>query len=377
MSNTRMYRDGALVDQGFPASEVGERLAADDRVVIWLDICGPTEDDLRLLAEELGMHELALEDVVQQAQRAKLDRYDTHLFLNTYMVRLGAAGGLTDDEVSAFVKPRALVTVRYSDRFDLRQVLARWDESAELAPHGVAFLLYGLLDTLIDGHFSAVQQLDATLERVQAAMFKDGPGGQAAGAGRAGGRAGDPGDGRTGESRGGAGRTGASRGDERRGGDGRGGDAVGVMDRNEVQQRIFLARRDLVRLRQVTLPMREVVNALMRPTMHTVDQEMLPYYQDLYDHVLRVIEWSDSLRDLNTTMLETNLMLQNNQLNLIVKQVTAWAAVIAVPTAVTGFFGQNLAFPWRHTPAEFVISLIVTLGLAVALYVVFRRKSWI
>ncbi|WP_203856939.1 magnesium transporter CorA family protein [Plantactinospora mayteni] len=342
MSSTRMYRDGALVDQGFPAQEVGDRLAADDRVVIWLDICRPTGDDLTLLAEELGMHQLAVEDVVQQAQRAKLDRYDTHLFLNTYMVRLDAAGGLTDNEVSAFIKPRALVTVRYTDRFDIREVLARWDESVDLASHGVAFLLYGLLDTLIDGHFSAVQQLDATLERVQAAMFKQGPSGGAAGGGR-------------------------------------GGDVGGVneMDRNEVQRRIFLARRDLVRLRQVTLPMREVVNALMRPTMHTVDEAMVPYYQDLYDHVLRVIEWSDSLRDLNTTMLETNLMLQNNQLNLIVKQVTAWAAVIAVPTAVTGFFGQNLAFPWRHTPAEFIVSLIVTFGLAIALYVVFRKKSWI
>ncbi|GIG87693.1 magnesium transporter CorA family protein [Plantactinospora endophytica] len=340
MTNSRMYRDGALVDQGFPPTEVGDRLAADDRVVIWLDICKPTENDLKLLADELGMHQLAVEDVVQQAQRAKLDRYDTHLFLNTYMVRLDAAGGLTDNEVSAFIKPRALVTVRYNDRFDIREVLARWDETVELSGHGIAFLLYGLLDTLIDGHFSAVQQLDATLERVQAAMFKDG--------GAAGGGARD-------------------------------GDAsqAGTMDRNEVQRRIFLARRDLVRLRQVTLPMREVVNALMRPTMHTVDQTMLPYYQDLYDHVLRVIEWSDSLRDLNTTMLETNLMLQNNQLNLIVKQVTAWAAVIAVPTAVTGFFGQNLAFPWRHTPAEFIVSLVVTFGLAIALYVIFHRKTWI
>ncbi|MBF9128409.1 magnesium transporter CorA family protein [Plantactinospora sp. S1510] len=319
-----MYRDGALVAEDFPASEVGERLAADDHAVIWLDICGPREDDLKLLAEELGMHELALEDVVQQAQRAKLDRYDTHLFLNTYMVRLDAAGGLTDVEVSAFVKPRALVTVRYNDRFDIRELLARWDESAELAPHGVAFLLYGLLDTLIDGHFTAVQQLDSTLEQVQGVMFKG-----------------------------------------------------GATNRDEVQRRIFTARRNLVRLRQVTLPMREVVNSLMRPTMHTVDPQMLPYYQDLYDHVLRVIEWSDSLRDLNTTMLETNLMLQNNQLNLIVKKVTGWASIIAVPTAVTGFFGQNLAFPWRHTSAEFVISLVVTFGLAISLYLVFRKKTWI
>lgn len=319
-----MYRDGTLVAQDFPADEAGERLATDDRAVIWLDICEPSEDDLKLLAEELGLHQLALEDIVQQAQRAKLDRYDTHLFLNTYMVRLDTTDGLTDVEVSAFVKPRALITVRYDDRFDIREVLTRWDESVELARHGVAFLLYGLLDTLIDGHFTAVQQLDSTLEQVQGMMFKG-----------------------------------------------------GATNRDEVQRRIFTARRDLVRLRQITLPMREVVNSLMRPTMHTVDPEMLPYYQDLYDHVLRVIEWSDSLRDLNTTMLETNLMLQNNQLNLIVKKVTGWASIIAVPTAVTGFFGQNLAFPWRHTPAEFIISLVVTFGLAISLYLVFRKKTWI
>ncbi|MEE6260086.1 magnesium transporter CorA family protein [Plantactinospora sonchi] len=321
---TRLYRDGNLVDEDFPPEEVGDRLDRDDRAIAWLDICRPEERDLRLLAEKLGMHELALEDVIQQDQRAKLDRYDTHLFLNTYMVRLDAAGGLDDVEVSAFIKPRVLVTVRYDERFNIQEVLARWEEGAELGQHGVAFLLYGLLDTLIDGHFSAVQQLDASLEQVQDAMFNG-----------------------------------------RR------------MNRNEVQKRIFLARRDLVRLRQVTLPMREVVNALMRPTMHTVDTEMIPYYQDLYDHVLRVIEWTDSLRDLDTTMLETNLMLQNNQLNLIVKQVTGWAAIIAVPTAVTGFFGQNLAFPWRHTQGEFIVSLVLTFGLAIILYLVFRRKGWI
>ncbi|MEO3819418.1 magnesium transporter CorA family protein [Plantactinospora sp. B24E8] len=321
---TRLYRDGALVEENFPPEEVGDRLDRDDQTFAWLDICRPEERDLRLLAEKLGMHELALEDVVQQAQRAKLDRYDTHLFLNTYMVRLEASGGLEHVEVSAFIKPRVLVTVRYDEGFDISQVLARWDEGAELARYGVAFLLHGLLDTLIDGHFAAVQQLDASLEQVQDAMFHR-----------------------------------------------------QAMNRNEVQKRIFLARRDLVRLRQVTLPMREVVNALMRPTMHAVDTEMLPYYQDLYDHVLRVIEWSESLRDLDTTMLETNLTLQNNQLNLIVKQVTGWAAIIAVPTAVTGFFGQNLAFPWRHTHGEFIVSLVATFGLAIALYLVFRKKEWI
>jgi magnesium transporter len=324
MNRTRLYRDGALVDVDFPARELPDRLSADDNSFAWLDLCRPAPDDLAVLTDQFGMHPLALEDILQRAQRAKLDRYDTHLFLNTYLVRLDTGGEVGTAEVSAFITPRVLVTVRYDDLFDLDEMLTRWDENADLARQGVAFLLYGLLDTLIDGHFEAVQHLDGALEDLQNIMFD---------------RRGEP--------------------------------------REEIQRRIFVSRRDLVRLRQVALPMREVVNAVMRPTMHLINPTMLPYYQDVYDHVIRVVEWTESLRDLNTTMLETNLMMQSNQMNQVVKQVTGWAAVIAVPTAVTGFFGQNLHFPWAHTAVEFYLSVFVTIGLAIALYVIFRRKKWL
>ncbi|MEV4755213.1 magnesium transporter CorA family protein [Micromonospora sp. NPDC049559] len=324
VNHTRIYRDGALVEDGFPAGELHARLSADERNVGWLDLCRPNPEELSLLADQFGLHPLAVEDILQQAQRAKLDHYDTHLFLNTYVALLGTADRLSTGEVSAFITDRLLVTVRYDDQFDVVDLMRRWDESAELARNGVSYLLYGLLDALIDGHFEAVQRLDSALEKLQDDMFQ----------GR-------------------------------------------DLPRNNIQRRVFLARRDLVRLRQIALPMREVVNAVLRPTVHLVTTEMIPYYQDVYDHVIRVIEWTESLRDLNTTMLETNLMLQNNQMNAVVKQVTGWAAVIAVPTAVTGFFGQNLNFPWRHTPMEFYISVAVTLGLALLMYVIFRVKKWL
>ena len=101
--------------------------------------------------------------------------------------------------------------------------------------------------------------------------------------------------------------------------------------------------------------MREVVNTLMRRDIGLVTDEMTPYYQDVYDHVLRATEWTESLRDLVTTILETNLTIQGNRLNVITKKVTSWAAIIAVPTAITGFYGQNLPYPGFARTSGFIM----------------------
>ena len=117
-----------------------------------------------------------------------------------------------------------------------------------------------------------------------------------------------------------------------------------------MQRRTFELRKSLVLLRRVVLPMREVLNSLLRRDLHVVDGEILPYFHDVYDHVLRATEWTESLRDLVTTILETHLTVRGNRLNVIMKQVTSWAAIIAVPTAVTGFYGQNVPYPgFGHT----------------------------
>ena len=132
-----------------------------------------------------------------------------------------------------------------------------------------------------------------------------------------------------------------------------------------------------MQLRKLVLPMREVVNTLMRRDVRAIAHEMIPYFQDVYDHVLRATEWTESLRDLVTTILETNLTIQGNRLNTISKQVTSWAAIIAVPTAITGFYGQNVPYPGFSTHAGFITSSALILGLSAILYVVFRRKGWL
>jgi len=125
------------------------------------------------------------------------------------------------------------------------------------------------------------------------------------------------------------------------------------------------------------LPMREVVNSLMRRDLHVVSDEMMPYYQDVYDHVLRAADWTDSLRDLVTTILETNLTIQGNRMNIITKKVTSWAAIIAVPTFITGFYGMNVPYPGFSEKVGFMLSVAFMLVAGFTLYWVFKRRDWL
>ena len=323
MTRTRLYRSGVLEVENFPVQDISEHITQPGATV-WLDMCAPDQHDLAIISEELNLHRLAVEDAVQERQRPKLDRYDSHLFITVYEVALDVTTGeLETFEVAVFVTHQALVTVRKSEQFDINGVVARWDASPDLAKYGVSFLLHGLLDFAVDGHFNAVQTLDDEIETLEDLLFDD------------------------------------------------------KRPDMAVQRRSFELRKSLVRLRRVVLPMREVVNSLIRRDLHIVDQAMAPYYQDVYDHVLRATEWTESLRDLVTTILETNLTIQSNRLNVITKQVTSWAAIIAVPTAITGFFGQNVAFPGFGQESGFYVSTAVIVLLSSGLYVLFRRRDWL
>jgi magnesium transporter len=148
------------------------------------------------------------------------------------------------------------------------------------------------------------------------------------------------------------------------------------MRTHSVQRRTFAIRKSLVQARRVILPMREVVNTITRRDSGLVE-ELRPYFEDLYDHVVRAAEWTESLRDMVTSVFETNLSLQDARLNTIMKKLTAWAAIIAIPTAVTGFYGQNVPYPGFGQHWGFVTSTAIMVGLVCGLYVMFRRKEWL
>ncbi|NIH83263.1 magnesium transporter CorA family protein [Amycolatopsis granulosa] len=323
MARTRVYRHGVLEAENFPAAELSDYLQ-DPATVVWLDLAKPTAADLTTISDELGLHRLAVEDAVSEHQRPKLDRYSSHSFLTAYAVRLDTGtGALSESELAAFITDRALVTVRKDDRFDIEEVVRRWDGSDDLAKSGAGFLVHGLLDYIVDTHFDAVQAMDDQIEELEDGVFAD------------------------------------------------------HVDHTGMQRRSLRLRKSLVSLRRFVLPMREVVNSLMRRDHHLVDEALMPYFQDVYDHVLRASEWTESLRDLVTTIRETQLSLQGNRLNMIMKKVTSWAAIIAVPTAITGFYGQNVPYPGFGQPWGFWLSTAVIVVLSGALYVMFRRRDWL
>ena len=322
MSMSRHYRDGELVEKNFPLDQIDEHFGG--KSAVWFDLVKPTSEDYRILADELGLHELAIEDSIKGGQRAKLDHYDSHLFVNLYQAQFKeATAELSLAELAIFVTKDAVITVRQNHDFKMDAVLKRWDESAELAHYGVAFLLWGILDVVIDDYFKVIERLDGELEDLEDELFDD------------------------------------------------------VPKDTSIQRRSYVLRKSLVLLRRAAVPMREVINPLLKHNGDILHNDMTPYYQDLYDHTMRVADWTDSLRDLVTTLLETNLTLQGNRMNLIMKKVTSWAAIIAVPTAITGYYGQNVPY-WGFSTVEGVwTSNILIVVVSGTLFWVFRKRDWL
>jgi len=322
MHRTRAYKDGLLVGEDFPFDDVSEFLESDD-CMIWVDIVSPTKADLDKLGDEMNLHELAVEDALHPGQRPKLDRYENFLFTVLYDVGFDEeTGDLTSREVKAFITRRALVTI-HDDDFDIDRVKRTWDDNKDLAAKGVAFLVWGLLDRIVDNQYDATSALDDAIDGLEENLF----------------------------------------------------DAK--QQTMEIQKRSFALRKSLVTLRRLVNPMREILNTLLRRDDTKFAPDMGPYFQDVYDHVLRVIEQTDSLRDLVSTILDTNLSIQSNRMNLVMKKVTSWAAIIAVPTAITGFFGQNVPFPGFSNESGFIVSSVSIVAGGFILYLSFKKRDWL
>ncbi len=322
-TSTRAYRDGVITAESFPIADVSDHLEDPDTIV-WVDISGPSPAELHDLAEELGLHELAVEDAIGPEQRPKVDRYPTHLFLTSYHVLVDPDEGVMNTiEVDAFVNERWLITVRREDGFPMDEVLRRWDRSPHLVAHGVGFLLYGLLDVIVDGYFRALAGFDDYYESVTEGLFDERP-----------------------------------------------------LEPSQ-QRHWFEMRRETVRFHRLVVPTREVVSTLMRHEGDLVSDELYVYYQDVYDHILRITESSDSLRELVAAIVETNISLRDYRQNLIVKKVSSWAAIVAVPALITGYYGMNVPFPGFASQVGVITSAILMLGVSVGLYVIFRRNDWL
>ena len=323
MVTTRSWKHGSASERDFPVSRVSDLIAEDDTFV-WVDHVDPSPAELEHVEAELGVHALAVEDATEQGQRAKLDRYRDSLFLVVYDVGgRDAEGNLVTHEVKAFVTDRALVTI-HGPGFDTGPVERRWDHNADLADHGVPWLLWGLLDAVVDHATSTLEAIEHEVDDLEDDLFEH-----------------------------------------------------GTPREQQIQRRSFRLRKALGVIRRQVVPTHDSVASLLHGDAETIADGIRPYFRDVEDHLVSITDSVDQLRDALSSVLDTNLNLASNRQNIVMKKVTSWAAIIAIPTAITGFFGQNVTFPgegqWTGLAAS--VSLIIVTSLV--LYQVFKRRDWL
>ncbi|MGV8846477.1 magnesium transporter CorA family protein [Tessaracoccus sp.] len=326
MKHQRLWVDGALEAADIPSAELARRLmekSGDDDTFAWIDLTTDSVDALSELAGVLDLHELAVEDALAANERQKLSRFNHHALLRVTNVALGDDGRTVSTPLTAFVTCNAVVTVRHP-AFPIQQVMERLDLNAGLARYGPNFVMWALLDVVVDNVMDTLDELNDRSEDLSERLFNE-------------------------ES-----------------------EQVGL------QHAVFMLRRDTAEVRRRTVPLREMTSSLARrESAVDISGPLQPYFADVHDHALHAAEMADSLRDHLSNILETNLALQSNRKDEIMKKVTSWAAIIAVPTLITGFFGQNLAIAGIGTVWGAWLSGVLMVLTSATLWWQFRRRDWL
>jgi magnesium transporter len=328
MITGRVFVDGKPSDEPVDPVHANDVLARDD-AFLWLDAKDPTDEDLAVLQVAFGFHPLTIEDVKHRHQRPKVEIFHDYAFVVLRPIEL-TDDGMIEKELHAFVGHRFIVTLRPSPACDIDEITSRWERQPELFREGGGYAIYVLIDEVVDDYLTAVERFEDDVDDLEDRVFADE----------------DPG-------------------------------SRGATPSQDVQQRIFRLKREVVRLRRFAMPVRQGLDLIQeRPEIATTS--LGPYFRDVMDHVIRVVELADNVRDLLTSLLEVRVAQAANRLNDIMKRVTSWGAVILVPTMVAGIYGMNFRFMpelgWRY---GYPLALIVMFGTAVGVWYFFRRKDWL
>ncbi len=313
------YRPGQSAEE-VPDPDLISDVRGRDGRLLWVDMVDPSEADLERVAAEFDLHHLALEDATKHGQRPKLEHYPNHAFLVAYS---GAPA-----EIDVFFGRDWLITVRdRNEAGDLWSLDGARDRFERTRPENatVGFLLYVLLDELVDGYFGVIDGAEDRIEMLEERLFAEE----------------DP-------------------------------------NQRTMQKALLAERRDLLEFRRRVGPLREVVAALLRRDVSWIDDDTLVHLQDVYDHVLRATELLDEQRELLGNVMEAHLALASNHMNEVMKTMTSWGAILLGSTLVAGIYGMNfehmpelgwkLGYPFALT----LMALITVVGFRA-----FRRRDWL
>ncbi|MDX1931043.1 MAG: magnesium/cobalt transporter CorA [Capsulimonadales bacterium] len=330
--------DGKVALDNIPPDRIAESLCRKG-CVLWVDVIDPTEDDWRMLSEEFRFHPLAVEDARKKNQRAKMDFYPTdpdgkagYLF---FALRTWAgiepekeSGDVVNGtrELDVFLGRNYIVTIRNGTFPAVEETRRRWQNNfsdTRVAKDRPSFLLYLLLDAVVDEFFPVVDAVDDAIEEVEIAIY-------------------------------------------------------GEESKPANMKDAIRLKRELLLLRQAITPLRDVLNHLLR----TDDEYLLPnalriYFQDVYDHTLRLVEQVDLHREILSGAMEATMAQTSNRLNQVMKTMTALSTILMSATVITGIYGMNFDnMPELHSRNGYFIALGVMIAVALGLAAYFRRIGW-
>ncbi len=291
---------------------------------MWIDIDGPTAVQLDQLAEELGLHQLAIEDALDPHQRDKYVHYEGHVFLVAHGVSLDVdAAELRTTEIDVFIGEHWLVTVHHGSEALIEQIAVRWDKARQIAATSVGVAVYALLDVVVDGYFDTIDRFEAFYDDAADQVFGESP------------------------------------------------------IEPSAHRHWFEMRRSLNMFERIVRPLADALKAVAEQDIDRFGGAAGPYLRDAAGELARASAEVDSVRELVDHLVEANLMLRDYRQNAVMKKVTSWAAIIAVPTLVTGWYGMNVPYPGEGETWGVIVSTSVAAACSGALYVLFRRKQWL
>jgi magnesium transporter len=291
--------------------------------LVWVDLVSATEQELAQMREEFGIHELAMEDLSHSHQRPKLEDYPDQVLLVAYGAKVDDSTGQARlHEVDVIAGKGWALTFHGGRPLNTEELARRMRGHPELFRSGSGFLLYVILDELVDTFFPALDRIGGRVEDLEEAIFEERP--------------------------------------------------------NRSSSSIYELRKELIAIRRVAGPMRDAMVVLLRRDLGLFSREAQRYLQDVYDHLIRVVEQVEDYQDLTANALDVNLSMSSNRVNEVAKTLTAYAAIFAAITLVTGIYGMN----FQHMPEltwHFGYAYAIGLMIAAAggLWVYFRRKRWL
>lgn len=335
MIRTIICREEGHVGELVDLSEL-PALLADEGNVLWLDLERPTPDELALVAAELRLHPLAVEDAAHRRQRPKIDSYGDSSFLVFYDIGYAEEGHRIEErELAVFLGPNYLATVHDEPIVQIAEVAERYDRDADLMERGVGVLLYALLDTIVDRYSGVADRIGERIGELEAVILAE-------------------------------------------------------PDRERLEE-IFALRKELAGLRRAVAPERDVAAALARRDLPVMGEATAPYFRDLYDHVIRATDQIDAYRELLGGVLDAYLALgssrqaeASNDLNQTVRTLTSCSIILMSVTLIAGVYGMNFdpdASRWNmpelNAELGYPGALLAMALVGAALAAVFKRKGWL